>query len=89
MPNIKNMSRINFIQVRSGLAAHWSSENPVLGQHEPGFETDTGRWKSGDGATAWADLSYADGGSVILKSPDNTLHQIVVANDGTLSTQVV
>src|SRR4051794_3230191 len=46
------------IQVRRGTAGQWSSVNPVLAQGEPGFETDTGKLKLGDGVTAWSALAY-------------------------------
>lgn len=53
------------IQVRRGTAAQWNSANPELGQGilyrgEIGYETDTGRFKIGDGSTAWSSgLNYA------------------------------
>ena len=47
------------IQLRRDLAASWTSTNPVLGQGEPGLETDTNQIKYGDGHTAWRDLPYA------------------------------
>jgi hypothetical protein len=46
------------IQVRRGTAAEWASANPVLSAGEPGFETDTGLFKVGDGSTAYNDLPY-------------------------------
>lgn len=52
------MSRI---QVRRGPAAEWTSTNEVLGSGEPGYETDTGKVKFGDGASAWVDLPYLQG----------------------------
>src|SRR4051794_12230207 len=50
-------------QLRRGTAAEWTSANPTLAQGEPGYERDTGKWKVGDGTTAWASLAYmASGG---------------------------
>lgn len=46
------------IQLRRGTAASWASANTVLHQGEVGVETDTGRAKLGDGATAWTSLGY-------------------------------
>lgn len=46
------------IQLRRDTAAAWTAANPTLAQGEPGFETDTGLLKIGDGTTAWAALSY-------------------------------
>lgn len=47
------------IQVRRDTAANWTSGDPTLSAGEPGFETDTGRFKIGDGSTAWTSLPYA------------------------------
>lgn len=46
------------IQLRRGTAAEWFSANPVLASGEPGYETDTGAWKLGNGSTAWNSLAY-------------------------------
>tara|TARA_R110000822_G_scaffold87361_1_gene203001 strand:- start:140 stop:1057 length:918 start_codon:yes stop_codon:yes gene_type:complete len=54
------------IQYRRDTASNWTSENPVLAQGEPGYETDTGKEKIGDGSTAWTSLAYAGGGSTTL-----------------------
>jgi Major tropism determinant N-terminal domain/Head fiber protein len=51
---------------KAGLAADWTTENVVLQIGEIGIETDSGKSKIGDGATAWASLAYvgaAGGGS--------------------------
>lgn len=47
------------IQLRRDSAADWTSVNPTLAQGEPGVETDTGRFKIGDGVTDWNTLAYA------------------------------
>jgi hypothetical protein len=51
----------NRIQVRRGTAAvganQWTTQ--VLYAGEIGFETDTGKFKIGDGSTAWGSLAYA------------------------------
>lgn len=49
------------IQLRRGKAAFWADENPVLHPGEPGFETDTGKLKIGDGKTFWRELPYFSG----------------------------
>ena len=48
-------------QFRRGLASDWTTANPVLASGEPGYETDTGKFKYGDGSTAWNSLSYSSG----------------------------
>ena len=47
------------IQIRRGTAASWTSTNPTLSAGEWGYETDTGRYKIGDGLTAWTSLAYS------------------------------
>ena len=47
------------IQTRNGTAAQWTSANPTLMAGEIGAETDTGRFKVGNGSTAWNSLGYA------------------------------
>jgi hypothetical protein len=47
------------IQHRRDPAATWTTNNPTLAQSEIGIETDTSKYKIGDGLTAWTSLSYA------------------------------
>lgn len=46
------------IQLRRDTAANWTSADPTLSGGELGMETDTLRFKIGDGSTAWTDLAY-------------------------------
>lgn len=48
----------NRIQLRRDTAANWTSSNPTLAAGEFGWESDTRKFKIGDGATAWTSLSY-------------------------------
>lgn len=47
------------LQLRRDTAANWTSNNPVLAAAELGVETDTLKFKIGDGTTAWTLLDYA------------------------------
>jgi len=47
------------IQFRRDTAAAWTSANPVLAVGEIGLETDTTKFKFGNGSTAWNSLAYA------------------------------
>lgn len=47
------------IQLRNDTSTNWTSYNPTLAQGELGIETDTQKYKLGDGTTAWTSLSYA------------------------------
>ena len=46
------------IQFRRGTASEWTAANPTLAVAEFGVETDTDKFKLGDGATAWTSLAY-------------------------------
>lgn len=46
------------LQVRRDTAANWTSTNPTLASGEIGFETDTLKFKIGNGSTAWNSLAY-------------------------------
>jgi hypothetical protein len=52
------------MQQRRDTAAGWTSANPTLLNGEFGYETDTGKFKVGDGATAWNSLGYIPGFSI-------------------------
>jgi len=47
------------LQLRRDTAANWTSNNPTLSEGEIGVETDTLKFKIGDGSTAWTSLDYA------------------------------
>jgi len=48
------------IQFRRGTAQEWAEKDPILDSGEPGFETDTGLYKIGDGINHWLELQYAN-----------------------------
>ena len=50
------------IQLRRDTAADWTSNNPVLAEGEFGWESDTNRFKIGDGSSNWQNLAYASDG---------------------------
>lgn len=49
----------NKLQLRRGTAASWTASNPILADGEPGVETDTNKFKLGNGSVAWILLPYA------------------------------
>ena len=49
------------ILLRRDAEANWLYNNPVLMSGEPGYETDTGKLKIGDGQTPWSALDYYTG----------------------------
>jgi len=48
------------IQVRRDSSADWTTINPTLGEGEIGFEVNTGKFKIGNGSSAWSALDYFD-----------------------------
>jgi hypothetical protein len=46
------------MQQRRGTASQWTSANPILNAGEMGWESDTNKFKIGDGTNHWADLDY-------------------------------
>jgi len=50
------------ILIRRDTATNWTTANPVLGDGEQGYETDTRKMKIGNGSTPWNGLPYFAGG---------------------------
>ena len=63
----------NRLQLRRGGAQEWANSNPTLAQGELGIELDTGRFKIGDGVTAWNTLTYERP----VESTSNTANTLV------------
>lgn len=84
-------------KLRRDTASTWASVNPVLAQGEPGFESDTGKLKIGNGLSAWNALNYMiDYGSLtqpVLITPKEKVTVSATAATGTInfdaSTQAV
>jgi hypothetical protein len=76
------------MQQRRGTAAQWTAANPILAAGEIGFETDTSKFKMGNGSSAWSALSYfanaAELTALIDGAPDllNTLGELADAIGG-------
>lgn len=49
------------MQQRRDTAANWASANPTLLSGELGYESDTSKFKIGDGSTAWNSLAFVPG----------------------------
>lgn len=70
------------MQQRRGTAAQWITANPVLAAGEIGFETDTSKFKIGDGSSAWAALPYFTNLDAILAGAPgalDTLNELAAA----------
>jgi hypothetical protein len=71
------------IQIRRGTAAQWTSANPILASGEFGYETDTGKFKIGDGTTAWNSIAVLNG--VTASSTDTFTNKTISGASNTLS----
>ena len=81
------MTTYTRFKLRNGTAAEWTTANPVLLGGEIGVETDTRRYKIGDGATAWAGLSYyIDGVAIRGQCSRMTDGAIDITTQGTYVT---
>jgi hypothetical protein len=73
------------MQQRRGTAAQWTAANPTLAAGEIGFETDTNKFKMGNGSSNWVALTYFANNSALTDlltgSPEalNTLDEIAAA----------
>lgn len=83
------------IQIRRGTSAAWTSANTTLSAGEWGYETDTGRYKIGDGLTGWNSLDYAavtpdsfSGTSGILVTQGSNGSTIGISVTGITSSQI-
>lgn len=89
------MARKTNIQHRRDTAANWTATNPTLASGEIGYETDTGKFKMGDGATAWAGLAYfqtgagsgvgtitSSGGTISVTNPSGPTANVDLPNSG-------
>ena len=73
------------LQQRRDTAANWTSNNPTLANGEIGYETDTKKFKIGDGSTAWTSLSYAAAGTVTGVTEGTGLTGGTISTSGTIA----
>jgi hypothetical protein len=84
-PHKENIQMATRMQQRRGTAAQWTAANPILAAGEIGFETDTNKFKMGNGSSAWSALQYfanaAELAAIIDGAPDllNTLNELAAA----------
>jgi hypothetical protein len=78
------------MQQRRGTAAQWTSANPVLNAGEIGWESDTNKFKIGDGTNHWANIDYfADINSTVNPSFGSSIvFEGATANDFETTLQV-
>ena len=81
------------IQFRRDTAANWTSNSPTLADGEFALESDTTKYKIGDGSTTWTSLAYGGLGSIdtalidakgdlVGGTADNTVAKLTVGSNG-------
>ncbi len=68
------------IQIRRGTAAAWTAANPTLAAGEFAIETDTDKYKIGDGSTAWTSLGYSSLPSNVLPLTGGAMTGAITTN---------
>lgn len=66
------------IKQKSDLSTFWSANNPILLNGEIGIESDTKRFKIGDGINHWNDLKYF---GTTVKIDDSTVEELSFSSD--------
>jgi hypothetical protein len=79
------MAVVTQIQIRRGTASQWTSANPTLASGEFGYESDTGKFKIGNGSTAWTSLSYQGAGTVTSITAGTGLSGGTITTSGTIA----
>jgi hypothetical protein len=72
------------MQQRRGTAAKWTAANPILAAGEFGYETDTGKFKIGDGTNTWSNIeAFSDASAILGAAPAtlDTLEELAAAID--------
>lgn len=76
------------IQLRRDTATNWASKNPVLAAGEMGIETDTNKFKFGDGTVTWNNLPYVSTGGGGGTTTDITASLPLLLTDGNLTLKL-
>ena len=68
------------IQLRRDTASNWTSADPTLAAGEFAIETDTDKYKIGDGSTAWTSLGYSSLPSNVLPLTGGAMTGAITTN---------
>jgi len=84
----------SLMQQRRDTASNWSSENPTLLNGELGYETDTGKWKVGNGSAVWTSLAYTPWSQInaypitTANIADNAITTVKIADDAVTAAKI-
>ncbi|MCA9130694.1 MAG: hypothetical protein KDB22_26585 [Planctomycetales bacterium] len=76
------MAKNHDIQFIRGTAAAATSADLTLLAGEPGYETDTGKLKIGDGSTAWTSLPYFHTDTVRVYQSKSAAYTLLITDKG-------
>ena len=68
------------IQMRRDTASNWTTNDPTLAAGEWGLETDTSKFKIGNGSTAWSSLAYSSLPSNVLPLAGGAMTGAITTN---------
>jgi hypothetical protein len=76
------------MQQRRGTQTQWASVDPILSAAEIGFESDTNRFKIGDGVNHWSDLEYftTDSATAVTQQIQDAINNLIGGAPGVLDT---
>ena len=81
-----SISHSQKVQLRRDTSSNWTTGNPILLSGEMGFETNTTKFKIGNGSTPWNSLAYSpvvDAGSVPTLGVDTNGNYVAGVSAGT------
>ena len=61
------------MQQRRGTSSQWTAANPVLAAGEIGFETDTSKFKMGNGTSTWSELVFFANATELVAAIDSVV----------------
>ncbi len=81
-----SISHSQKVQLRRDTSSNWTTGNPILLSGEMGFETNTTKFKIGNGSTPWNSLAYSpvvDAGSLPILGVDTSGNYVAGVSAGT------
>ena len=64
---------MNRIVLRNGTSSEWITYDPILYEGEIGIETDTNKFKIGNGSDLWTELPYITDTKVVTSATEPDL----------------